>query len=793
MPSAAQIVPATTSSLIVKVVAGLTSDQHAEIVARNGGTLTSSIPALRLLVVAVAPAELGATLARYQADPQVQSVEQNKVRVSESVPSDPLYVNQWALPKIGWDQVFGVITPTGSAKVALLDTGLDASHPELAGKGVAGTSMLDGSNGMTDPSGHGTWLAGIIAAQTDTIPSDGIAAVAYAGVQIVPVTVLNANGEGQDSDVIAGVLWAADHGADVILMAFSAPDFSPNLQDAIDYAWSKGVVVVAAVGNDTVGTPTFPAGDRGVMGVAATDQNDALASFSNSGQAVFVAAPGVEIQTIDILGNYIVVSGTSTSAAYVAGLAAFMKAVDPTLSNGVIVGRIARNADPAGRQDQTGNGRINMPRALADTSTEFIEPAGAAPVGNGGPFVGPYQAAASLTVTCSLNPVALNSSTTCTAQEGASNGNNINWTVSPSGSGTFSPTSCKMGPPNSNNQCSVIYTATSLGNGSQTITATDTSNGNLQGTAALTVIGPAAKLAFTTNPSVSSTAGGAFSAVVTLQDVNGTTVTGTAQTVTLAIQNNPGGGTLSGTTTVAVNTSSGQATFSGLSIDKAGTGYTLTATGSTVSTTPGTVVSNAFNITAGAVNSVTFVQRPTDTVAGQNITPAVTVRAQDSFGNNVSGASVVISKTSGTGTLSGTLTQTTNSNGVATFANLSINLIGAKVLTATSNAKTTASDSFSITAAAANKVVFVQPPTTATAGQVVQGGRRVGDGFDDGDGWASYFPRSHASAAGFVQQQRLQRWRIDQHGLDDWHGDAQRDHDAIDGAERPRHLQRPEH
>ena len=176
MPSAAQTVPATTSSLIVKVVAGLTSDQHAEIVARNGGTLTSSIPALRLLVVAVAPAELGATLARYQADPQVQSVEQNKVRVSESVPSDPLYVNQWALPKIGWHQVFGVITPTGSAKVALLDTGLDASHPELAGKVVAGTSMLDGSKGMTDPSGHGTWLAGIIAAQTDTVPVEGIAA-----------------------------------------------------------------------------------------------------------------------------------------------------------------------------------------------------------------------------------------------------------------------------------------------------------------------------------------------------------------------------------------------------------------------------------------------------------------------------------------------------------------------------------------------------------------------------------------------------------------------------------------
>ena len=108
----------------------------------------------------------------------------------------------------------------------------------------------------------------------------------------MPVTVLNVNGEGQDSDVIAGVIWAADHGANVILMAFSNPGFSPNLQDAIDYAWSKGIVLVAAAGNNGVGDPTFPAGDRGVMGVAATDANDALAYFSNDGQAVFIAAPG---------------------------------------------------------------------------------------------------------------------------------------------------------------------------------------------------------------------------------------------------------------------------------------------------------------------------------------------------------------------------------------------------------------------------------------------------------------------------------------------------------------------
>src|SRR5207253_4290838 len=136
--------------------------------------------------------------------------------------------------------------------------------------------------------------------QTDNVPVEGIAGVAYAGVTVLPVTVLNANGEGQDSDVIAGVLWAADNGANVILMAFSNPGFSQNLQDAIDYAWSKGIVLVAAVGNDATSTATFPAGDRGVMGVAATDQNDAQAYFSNQGQSVFIAAPGIDITTTDL-------------------------------------------------------------------------------------------------------------------------------------------------------------------------------------------------------------------------------------------------------------------------------------------------------------------------------------------------------------------------------------------------------------------------------------------------------------------------------------------------------------
>src|SRR6266513_6149061 len=99
-----------------------------------------------------------------------------------------------------------------------------------------------------------------------------------------------------------------DHGADVILMSFSNPGFSNALQDAVNYAWSNGVVVVAATGNDGVSTPTYPAGDAKVVGVSATDQNDALAAFSNSGADTFIAAPGVGVSADTVGGDVITVT-----------------------------------------------------------------------------------------------------------------------------------------------------------------------------------------------------------------------------------------------------------------------------------------------------------------------------------------------------------------------------------------------------------------------------------------------------------------------------------------------------
>src|SRR5207249_3006254 len=233
---------------------------------------------------------------------------------------------------------------------------------------------------------------GIVAASTDN--GVGIAGVGYAGVHVMPVTVLGADGTGSDSDIISGVLYAADHGADVILMSFSNPGYSDALQSAIDYAWSKGAVVVAAAGNNASSVSTFPAGDRGVVGVSSTDFLDSLDLSSNYGADTFLAAPGVGIETTAAGGGYATISGTSAAAAEVAGAAALLKADDSTASNGTVVGRLARNADAVGTSDQTGNGRLNLARAIADTSVESVEPAGSPPAGGGGPLVGPYVAAA---------------------------------------------------------------------------------------------------------------------------------------------------------------------------------------------------------------------------------------------------------------------------------------------------------------------------------------------------------------------------------------------------------------
>ena len=462
---------ADTASLIVKLASGLSPQEQTAVIVDNGGVETSAVPALRLHVVEVPAADLQGVMEKYQGDPRVVHVEENRLRKAEAMASlDPFFSSQWALPRIGWDSVFNT-PPAGSSIVALLDTGIDASHPDLAGRVLPGISLRDGGDGRVDANGHGTWLAGIIAASTDN--GEGVAGVGYAGVSVMPVSVLGMDGTGSDGDIIAGVVWAVDNGANVILMGFSNSGFSQNLQDAIDYAWSKNVVVVAATGNDAMGVPTYPAGMRGVVGVSATDPDDSLAPYSNYGLDTFLAAPGSSIMTTGLANpdpnlNYQAISGTSASSAIVAGVAGFMKAMDPALSNGAIVGRLGRSADAigiAGDPNNTlmfGNGRVNMAKALADSGSDPVQPVGVP--GGGGPYIGPYVAAGnsgfSGTVKDNLGNGISGASVSCTS--GCTGSTSTN-TTSTNSSGIY-PSSGKFKP-------------TFSGSGSATITLTASASG----------------------------------------------------------------------------------------------------------------------------------------------------------------------------------------------------------------------------------------------------------------------------------------------------------------------------
>ncbi|HEY7564151.1 MAG TPA: S8 family serine peptidase, partial [Acidimicrobiia bacterium] len=357
----------TAANLIVKLVAGLSLEQQADVIASYGGIETSAIPVLRLHMVAVAPDTAAETIAAFEADPAVVSVDRDFPRDAEAVPNDPGYSDQWALPLIGWEEVYGVVDPVGSSTIAVLDTGVDASIPDFAGRVVGGWSF-DGADPAADASGHGTAVASIAAASVDD--GTGIAGVGYAGVSIMPVRVLGDDGTGQDSDIIEGLVWAVDHGADVAVMAFSNPGESAALQFAVDYAWARGVVLVAAAGNDGGTAPTYPAGLAKVVGVGATDSSDAVWSSSNQSNAVFMVAPGVGIAASN--GT---VTGTSASAAEVAGAAAVMRANDAGASPSVIVGRLARNAEAV--DGVVGNGRLHLGRALLDESDVGVTPVGA--------------------------------------------------------------------------------------------------------------------------------------------------------------------------------------------------------------------------------------------------------------------------------------------------------------------------------------------------------------------------------------------------------------------------------
>lgn len=372
----------------------------------------------RTYIVKVPPeTDLESMIEKLKKDPNVEDVEVDYLATMAVVPNDHYYQNQWGLPRIKCEEAWELEKGSQDVIIAIVDTGVDQSHPDLVDKLVPGYDMVDVTdldpgegcvwegdidtrdNNPEDENGHGTHCAGIAAASTNN--NTGVAGVAW-NCKIMSVRAL-ANlrcpdyetGSGSLTDIADGIIWAADHNANVISMSLSAivPDYAPPptvLKDAIDYANSRGCVLVAAMGNDGVNPEeydcyVYPAKHSKVIAVGAIDRNNRRADFSNYGDYEHVMAPGVDIRSTYIGSGYADLDGTSMATPFVAGLAALIKSADPHLSPEEIIDRIRQTAASQSEYNmEYGHGIVNAYSALRpeDGGDGIIDPCGVTVEGN---------------------------------------------------------------------------------------------------------------------------------------------------------------------------------------------------------------------------------------------------------------------------------------------------------------------------------------------------------------------------------------------------------------------------
>ncbi|TMJ09801.1 MAG: peptidase S8 [Bacillati bacterium ANGP1] len=392
--SAPQFVP---DQLLINLKSGTDLSLILQMV---GGGLSQYLDGLGTYVVRVPPGTVESAIAILRTYPQVRFVEPNYYVRYFLDPDDP-YDNstcyptsdgqctmQWAWAKVGAYQAWDLTTGSEAVKVAVVDTGIDIGNPDYIIPDPTGhedlvtcrsivTQNFVTTESNNDENGHGTHVAGTIGACTNN--ATGIAGANWA-VQLLSAKVLDFSGSGTYSALAAGIRWAADAGAKVINLSVGGSQPSKTLEQAINYAWNKGAVLVCAAGNTGTTTKSYPAAYGACIAVAATDEIDALASFSSYGADwVDVAAPGVRILSTmqddyntcflcswyGISPGYDAMSGTSMAAPHVSGLAALIWARGKCTSNTCVRGAIESTADKiAGSGVFWKYGRVNYANAV---------------------------------------------------------------------------------------------------------------------------------------------------------------------------------------------------------------------------------------------------------------------------------------------------------------------------------------------------------------------------------------------------------------------------------------------
>jgi hypothetical protein len=393
--------------LLIRPKAQVSDTQLETIYKSHGGQKIKVLESLNVHHIKVPEKALETIEAALRKNPNIEFVEKNLIGQAEFVPNDPGYSSQWHLPRIsapgGWDLTVG----SSSATIAVIDSGIDPFHPDLAANLVPGYNFVAGNTDTRDVYGHGTAVAGAAGAIGNS--GIGVAGVAWSS-SIMPLVVLDSSGYGTVANVASAITYASDHGAKVINISLAFNGSTSTLENAVNYAWSKGLVIVAAAANASTNTPYYPAALDRVVAVSATDQNDNLASFSNYGDWIEVAAPGVSVYTTANGGGYLYGSGTSLSSPIVAGLASLVFSLNPGLTNAQVVNLITSKADDLGTTGFDANfgwGRINVQRTLQAAYSAPVMSVAITTPSNGSTVSGTVNVSVSATSTIAINRVEL--------------------------------------------------------------------------------------------------------------------------------------------------------------------------------------------------------------------------------------------------------------------------------------------------------------------------------------------------------------------------------------------------
>ena len=356
-PAAAEFAP---GRILVMPRAGMPDALMDKILKEQGGGKARRVGKSELRIVDLPAGSERRMVEQLKRNPHIEFAELDKIVRPDMVSNDPFLGSEWHLNKIGamaaWDTSSGA-----GVTVAILDTGVEGTHPDLSARMVPGWNVYDNNSNTADVHGHGTRVAGTAAAAFNN--SIGVAGVA-GNAKIMPIRISALDGSAYLSAMAQGLTWAADNGARVANISYVCAN-SPTVLSAASYFKSKGGLVTSAAGNYSVEESFAPT--SAMIPVSAVDSTDNKASFSSYGSYVSMSAPGVGIYTTANGGGYASVSGTSFASPVTAGTVALMMAANSTLSNTVIEGLLYSNAvdlGAAGRDNMYGYGRVDAGRAV---------------------------------------------------------------------------------------------------------------------------------------------------------------------------------------------------------------------------------------------------------------------------------------------------------------------------------------------------------------------------------------------------------------------------------------------